>query len=104
MSRRKPAEDEEASFRPPKLPKTQAEKDVARRLIIVLEQACLETVKVRRRAQRKSIGMEKRTYTESNSVCMENVTRFRSTDSLSMRHVGDQQALDLYSFLSCVCV
>lgn len=60
MSRRKPAEDEEASFRPPKLPKTQAEKDVARRLIIVLEQACLETVKVREEHTR-TIDTEERT-------------------------------------------
>lgn len=45
-ARRRPAEDEEDSYRPPKLPKTQGEKDSARRLIVVLEQASLETVKV----------------------------------------------------------
>ena len=39
-------DDEAASYRPPKLPKTQAEKDTAKRLVVILEGACLETVKV----------------------------------------------------------
>lgn len=58
MSRRKPAEDEEGSYRPPKLPKTQAEKEVAKRLIIVLEQASLETVKVSPGLGRRVSGVE----------------------------------------------
>jgi hypothetical protein len=36
----------EAEFQPPKLPKTLAEKDTAKRLIVILENASLETVKV----------------------------------------------------------
>jgi len=39
-------EDEEATFRAPKLPRTMEEKDHAKRLIVVLEAASLETVKV----------------------------------------------------------
>lgn len=46
MSRKKIAEDEEESYLPPKLPKTHQEKDTAKRLIVVLEQASLESVKV----------------------------------------------------------
>jgi rRNA small subunit pseudouridine methyltransferase Nep1 len=52
------AEDEEASLRPPKLPRTQQEKETARRLIVVLEGACLETVKVCAVSQRApSLGI-----------------------------------------------
>lgn len=43
---RKAADDEMESYRQPKLPKTLAEKDSARRLIVILEGASLETVKV----------------------------------------------------------
>eukprot|EP00049_Salpingoeca_infusionum_P018761 m.358677 g.358677 ORF g.358677 m.358677 type:complete len:237 (-) comp18227_c0_seq1:229-939(-) len=50
MSRRV-ADDEAASYQPPKLPKTQAERDSAKRLIVVLEGAALETVKVGRSFQ-----------------------------------------------------
>ena len=45
MSRRV-TDDDEQSYRPPKLPKTMRERDSAKRLIVVLEQASLETVKV----------------------------------------------------------
>lgn len=37
---------EEESYRPPKLPRTMTEKDASKRLIVVLEGASLETVKV----------------------------------------------------------
>ena len=36
----------EDEFRPPKMPRTLAEKDSAKRLIVILENASLETVKV----------------------------------------------------------
>eukprot|EP00911_Craspedida_sp_UC1_P001321 UC1_evm1s999 len=45
-ARRTAEEEEEATFRPPKLPRTREEKETAKRLIIVLEAASLETVKV----------------------------------------------------------
>ncbi|EGD82409.1 C2f protein [Salpingoeca rosetta] len=45
MSRRV-GDEEEESYRPPKLPKTLHEKDSAKRLVVVLEGASLESVKV----------------------------------------------------------
>ena len=46
MTSKRPADCEPESYLPPKLPRTLAEKDAAKRLIVVLEGACLETVKV----------------------------------------------------------
>jgi hypothetical protein len=44
---RKRVDDAEAeSYQPPKIPKTQVDKDAATRLVVVLEGAALETVKV----------------------------------------------------------
>ncbi len=36
----------EDDYRPPKIPRTLAEKDTAKRMIVILEDASLETVKV----------------------------------------------------------
>ena len=39
-------EDDPGISRPKKIPKTLVEKDSERRLIVILENACLETIKV----------------------------------------------------------
>ena len=42
------ADAEAESYRPPKMPRTTTEKDAATRLVVVLEGASLESVKVRK--------------------------------------------------------
>lgn len=66
-------EEEEATFRAPKLPRTTEEKEKAKRLIVVLEAASLETVKVGRGFQLL------------NSTDHANILRKNERDSINLR-------------------